>query len=123
MSDRSAQAPLFVHALALSLWLLERFPTAAHPLEQRMLRLALDLLECVTLALKGRNRVPLRPGRAPPTSRRLSADRPAPGRTRSGFASVIHCRPVPVAWPFTRLGDRPGRPFPMDWRPRLQPDA
>ncbi|WP_363169174.1 SUMF1/EgtB/PvdO family nonheme iron enzyme [uncultured Lamprocystis sp.] len=25
--------------------------------------------------------------------------------------------------PFTRSGDRPGRPFLMDWRPRLQPDA
>ncbi len=56
MSDRSAQAPLFVDALALNQWLLERFATAAHPLEQRVLRLALDLLECLTLALKGRNR-------------------------------------------------------------------
>jgi len=56
MTDRSAQAPLFVDALALNQWLLERFATAAHPLEQRVLRLALDLLECLTLALKGRNR-------------------------------------------------------------------
>jgi len=56
MSDRSAQAPLFVDALALNQWLLERFATAGHPLEQRVIALGFDLLETLTLALKGRER-------------------------------------------------------------------
>ncbi len=57
MTNRAAQAPLFVDALALCQWLLERFASAAgQPLEQRLIGLALDLLETLTLALKGRER-------------------------------------------------------------------
>jgi hypothetical protein len=56
MSERSAQAPLFVDALALNQWLLERFARAAQPLEERIIALALELLESLTLALKDRDR-------------------------------------------------------------------
>lgn len=56
MSDRSTQAPLFVDALALNQWLMDRFDATARPLEQRVIGLAIDLLECLTLALKDRDR-------------------------------------------------------------------
>ena len=72
MSDRAAQAPLFVDALALCQWLMERFPSAAHPLERRLIALALDLFETLTLALKGRERE-LRLGEADETLIRLRA--------------------------------------------------
>jgi hypothetical protein len=56
MSDRSAEAPLFVDALILSQWLLERCDPAERPLERRLVELALDLLQTLTLALKNRDR-------------------------------------------------------------------
>ena len=56
MTDVSARAPLFVDALALCQWLLGRFDAAGRPLEQRLIGLALELFETLTLALKGRER-------------------------------------------------------------------
>ena len=56
MTDRSTQAPLFVDALALSQWLIERFGATGGVLEQRLIAHALDLLQTLTLALKGRDR-------------------------------------------------------------------
>jgi hypothetical protein len=54
--DLSARAPLFVDALALSQWLIERFGAARGPLEDRLIGLALELLQILALALKDRDR-------------------------------------------------------------------
>ena len=56
MTDRSVRAPLFVDALALGQWLVERFDAAGGPLEARLAALAFALLESLTLALKQRDR-------------------------------------------------------------------
>jgi hypothetical protein len=52
MTDRSARAPLFVDALALSQWLIARFGATRDPVADRLIGLTLDLLETLTLALK-----------------------------------------------------------------------
>ena len=56
MSDRSAQAPLFVDGMALARWLLGRFGGSPGQLEQQIVSVSLDLLQAITLALKDRRR-------------------------------------------------------------------
>jgi len=56
-SDRSSKAPLFVDTLALNQWLAGHFDASQRVSEQRLMGLAITLLECVTLALKDRDRV------------------------------------------------------------------
>jgi len=56
MTDRAAQTPLFVDALTLCQWLCEHLATVGEPLAQPILALSLDLLQILTLALKGRDR-------------------------------------------------------------------
>lgn len=52
----SGPAPLYVDAFDLSRWLVERFGEKQEVLPQRICTSSLDLLEAVTLALKGRRR-------------------------------------------------------------------
>lgn len=49
-------APLYVDTFELCRWLTERFGTSSEVLPQRICRSGLDLLQAVTLALKGRRR-------------------------------------------------------------------
>jgi hypothetical protein len=56
LSDPSSRAPLFVDAFDLCEWLLGRFGDDNRILPRRLCGHALQLLEVLTLALKGRRR-------------------------------------------------------------------
>lgn len=56
MTDRAAQAPLFVDSLALCQWLCAHQEALGAPLGPPILTLALELYQTLTLALKDRDR-------------------------------------------------------------------
>jgi len=56
MTDRAAQAPLFVDSLALCQWLCERQEALGTALGPPILAAVLDLYQTLTLALKDRDR-------------------------------------------------------------------
>jgi hypothetical protein len=56
MTERSAQAPLFVDGLALADWLLDKLDGAQGHLARNLCDTALELLQVITLALKDRRK-------------------------------------------------------------------
>lgn len=56
MSDRQSPPPLYVDAFALAEWLLGHFDDDRRALPASLCRISLDLLDAITLALKGRRR-------------------------------------------------------------------
>lgn len=56
MTPSSNPAPIYTDTFKLCQWLLDHFDNTPHVLAQRITICALDLLQAITLALKGRRR-------------------------------------------------------------------